>query len=113
MPFGRKKKEEEEKTMAEAIVELGKSMKTITSRLDKIEEQPKEVKTETPTTPVEQPQQPQVKVDTPRYIVQDVATQTTPTIYDLKDPKNPKPLDLHAAIVEVLNVLPKIEKALG
>lgn len=112
MGFGNKKEKEEKELAAnEAIVELGKAMKAINTRLDKMEQQPKEVK------PVEQPATPEIKpqvVKQPqRYIVQDVATATQPTIYDLKDKENPQPLDLHAAIVEVLNRLSSLKTDLS
>ena len=108
--FEKKKKEKEtseDLTMQEAIVELGKSMKTINSRLDVIEK-PKEVKPE--TTPETKPEVIQVE---PKFMVYDQPIKHKRVIIDNTDKENPLVLDIESALSKILNDVAALKKALA
>lgn len=112
--FEKKKKEKEtseDLTMQEAIVELGKSMKTINSRLDVIEK-PKEVKPETTpeTTPETKPEVIQVE---PKFMVYDQPIKHKRVIIDNTDKENPLVLDIESALSKILNDVAALKKALA
>lgn len=108
MVFGNKEKKREELTMQEAIVELGKTMKTINSRLDKIEEQPKEVKPEEQEEPKEEKKL-IVKKKIPNFMVYDQPIKTKRVIVDNTDKDNPQVYDIEAAIAKILNVMAELK----
>ncbi len=116
MGFGNKKKEEEKSkdlTMQEAIVELGKTMNTINTRLDKMEQQP-EPQPQPPVTPAATTPEvkPKVKVEE-KFIVYDQPTQHQRVIIDQTDKDNPIVYDIETALAKLLNEVATLKKALA
>ncbi len=110
-----KKNKKEEATVAQAIVDISKGMKDVVDRLEKLEKQPvtEPVKPEEATPNDKIATKPEIKQKLPTYVVHDQSIKTKRIILDVSDEENPIVYDTEAAIVEVLNKLEKIDKAIG
>ncbi|GAG87281.1 unnamed protein product, partial [marine sediment metagenome] len=104
-----------EMTTQEAMLELGKSMKAINTRLDKMEEQPKPEPQPLPEQPtpaaaneIQQPKQEVLK-----FTVYDETIKTKRHIIDNSDPEKPIVYDIETAMAKILNELVYLRKALG